>query len=653
MNDQRTSLRTAARAPRRRPAWQGRLAAVVAAGLVALTVLVGTSTAASAAYGQIEGSGSTWSQVIVDQWIADVSANGMAVTYNGGGSSQGRKNFAANVTDFGITEIPYQGTDEYGNADTAGGREFSYLPIVAGGTAFTYHLEVGGALVKDIRLSGDTIAKIFTNQITSWADPAIKADNNGRVLPDTPIVPVVRSDGSGTTAQFTTYLDAQHPDVWRAYFGRSGLTSYYPKPSGTRMIAAAGSDQVMNTVASSAGNGTIAYVEYSYPINKGYPVVKVLNSAGYYVEPTQYAVAVGLTKARINTDASSQAYLTQILDDVYTNPDPRAYPLSSYSYMLLPTGKNDQRMTTNKRQTLVDFMFYSLCEGQGKAGAFGYSPLPLNLVQAGFEQIAKLGAADPGVDVANRDATRCNNPTFVAGDLSRNKLAEVAAQPATCDQQGQGPCLGAGQVVDTSGGAGSTGGAGSAGAAAAPGAAGAAAAGAQGAAGTGATAGADASAGAIDPATGLPLGTTVDTATGLVTGAVATTVASRPVGSSIAFGALAGAELLAVALVPGLFAVRRRLLAEPRVAGPMPAGPPPSGPSPTAGPPPVSGPPSGLAPPRMAGAGPVAGPSSPFGPPTVAGPSSPFGAPLAGGPGSTFSPPFRPTRGGIGSADLR
>ncbi|HQY32734.1 phosphate ABC transporter substrate-binding protein PstS [Actinotalea sp.] len=541
--------RAASRTRRRRSARTRLRHAAAAAGLVALSLLVGIQSPAWAAYGQIEGSGSTWSQVIVDQWIADVAANGMAVTYNGGGSSQGRKNFSANVTDFGISEIPYQGTDEYGNADTAGSREFAYLPIVAGGTAFTYHLEAAGELVRDIRLSGETIAKIFTNQITSWADPAIKADNNGRSFPDTPIVPVVRSDGSGTTAQFTTYLDQQYPSIWRPYFGRSGLTSYYPKPSGTRMIAANGSDQVMNTVASAAGNGTIAYVEYSYPVNKGFPVVKVLNASGFYVEPTQYAVAVALTAAQINTDQSSPLYLTQILDGVYANADPRAYPLSSYSYMLLPTGANDQRMTTNKRQTLVDFMFYSLCEGQGKAGAYGYSPLPLNLVQAGFEQVAKLGAADPAVDVANRDATRCNNPTFVAGDLSRNRLAEVAAAPAACDQAGAGPCLGAGQSADP-GGTGTTGGS-TSGTTGTVGTTGAAADGAVTA--DGAAAGVV----TIDPETGLPIGDAGTGAGGTASGAVTTAVA-RPVGGAIAFGGLAALELLAVVLVPGLLLARHR-----------------------------------------------------------------------------------------------
>jgi phosphate transport system substrate-binding protein len=389
-------------------------------------------------YAQIEGTGSTWSELIVQQWIADVDANGMKVVYTGGGSSKGRKDFSQGSTDFAISEIPYQGVDEQGNADTSNGRPYAYLPIVAGGTAFTYQLKIGGQLVRNLRLSGETIAKIFTNQITNWNDPAITKDNNGRAFPSLPITPVVRSDGSGTTAQFTTWLDKQYPDIWRPFYGKSGLTSYYPRKG--RAIGQAGSDQVMNTIAGFAGNGTIGYVEYSYPLNKDYPVVKVLNKAGYFVEPTQYNTAVALTKAQINQDPNSQLYLTQILDQVYVNPDPRAYPISSYSYMIIPTGATDTRMTTAKRQTLADFMYYSLCAGQTKAGPYGYSPLPLNLVQAGFDQIAKLKAADPAVDLTDRDVRSCNNPTFDGKNLSKNKLAQIAPQPAACDKVGAGPC---------------------------------------------------------------------------------------------------------------------------------------------------------------------------------------------------------------------
>ena len=372
-------------APTRSTAVMRYLSVLFTLAVLAASSLAGAPPARAEKYAQIEGNGSTWSENIVQQWIADVDARGMKVTYSGGGSSQGRRSFANYVTDFGISEIPYQGKDEYGKADTSNGREFAYLPIVAGGTAFTYQLKIGNQQVRNLRLSGATIAKIFTRKITSWDDPAISKDNNGRKFPKIPVRPVVRSDGSGTTAQFTTYLDTMHAGIWRPWFGKAGLTSYYPTRNDNAFSKVSGSDQVMNTISSADGNGTIGYVEYSYPVNKQYPVVKVLNAKGYYVEPTTYNVAVALQYAKINQNKGSDKYLTQILDGVYRAPDARAYPLSSYSYLLLPTGKNaqDRRMTTAKRQTLADFLFYSLCAGQTKAGPYGYSPLTLNLVAAG------------------------------------------------------------------------------------------------------------------------------------------------------------------------------------------------------------------------------------------------------------------------------
>ncbi|HEX4699826.1 MAG TPA: substrate-binding domain-containing protein [Actinomycetes bacterium] len=541
-----------------------RPSAIAVALLLVLLAAVGGASPAAATYTQIEGSGSTWSEVILDQWISDVDALGMKVTYNGGGSSQGRKNFAQYVTDFGISEIPFQGTDEYGQSDTSNGRPYAYLPIVAGGTSFTYQVRVAGKLVRDLRLSGGTIAKIFTNQIVNWNDPAITKDNNGHALPSLPITPVVRSDGSGTTAQFTTWLDKQYPSDWRPFFGRSGLTSYFPRKG--RAIAAAGSDQVMNTIAGAAGNGTIGYIEYSYPLNKHYPVVKLLNKAGFFVQPTQYNVAVALTHARINSDPASKDYLTQILDDVYAAPEPQAYPLSSYSYMILPTGADDRRMTTSKRQTLVDFMFYSLCEGQSKAGAYGYSPLPLNLVAAGFTQLTKLGQADPGVDIAHRDATRCNNPTFVKGDLTRNHLAEIAPSPAACDKVGAGPCGAVPEATTSGSGATTTTTAGPRTAAA--GSAGSAGGSARGAAGSsGAAAGSGSGqAGTVDPETGATVGTTSLTGAQPVAGQAASDAvpvelgaARSPEGTNV-FGVLAVIELVALVLAPGLvtLAIRRR-----------------------------------------------------------------------------------------------
>lgn len=552
---------------------------VAALSVVAAVIgLSFASPAASVSYAQIEGSGSTWSQVIFDQWIADVNPLGIRVSYNGAGSSQGRKDFTNYTNDFAISEIPYQGVDELGQADSPGDRAYAYMPIVAGGTAFTYHLEAAGQLMRGIRLSGETLAKIFTGVITSWDDPQIAAENNGRSFPATRIIPVVRSDGSGTTAQFTTFLSKQYPDLWKACFAPGGLTSYYPRNCSDRTVAQAGSDQVMNFIASKAGNGTIGYVEYSYPTNKNFPVVKVLNKAGYYVEPTQYNVAVALTRARIETqNTDPKVYLTQILDDVYTSTDPQAYPLSSYSYMVLPTGASDRRLTTNKRQSLVDLMFYALCEGQSKAGPYGYSPMPLNLVQAGFEQLAKLKTADPAVEVDNRDATKCNNPTFVPGDLTRNHLAEIAPLPADCDKQGQGPCDGEGGSTGGNDG-GATGGHDSGGGGAGDGSGGSGAVtGDGGTGGSGGSGGAGGTGGdssiidttpVFDPVTGEVVsgeggtdGSATD-ATGkggasnqAVSGPVASNLAARSAGSPWLFGGLASALLLGVILAPGLLAL--------------------------------------------------------------------------------------------------
>ena len=107
--------------------------------------------------------------------------------------------------------------------------------------------------------------------------------------------------------------------------------------------------------------------------------------------------------------------------------------------MIIPTGATDSRMTTAKRQSLADFLYYSLCTGQTKAGDYGYSPLPLNLVTAGFSQIAQLKKADPAVDLTDRDVTTCNNPTFDGKNPNKNLLAEIAPPPAACDEDGRGP----------------------------------------------------------------------------------------------------------------------------------------------------------------------------------------------------------------------
>jgi phosphate transport system substrate-binding protein len=397
--------------------------------------------AAPDSYVPITGTGSTWSQNALDQWRRNVAANyGMTVNYTGNGSTSGRLDFIGGLDDFAISEIPFQARPEDGSAPEVPKVPYAYMPIVAGGTSFMYHLTINGKLVTNLRLSGEAITKIFTGVITKWNDPAIGADNPGLAMPDKAIVPVVRSDGSGTSAQFTRWMSKQFPALWQAFCNSvghgstCGMTSQYPVFGSAK--AQKGSDGTSGYVAQNYGEGSITYVEYSYALKSGFPVAKVLNAAGYYVEPTAKAVAVALLKARINTDASSADYLTQILDDVYNDADQRAYPLSSYSYLIVPT-QVAGIFTTAKGHTLGTFASYVLCEGQQQADALGYSPLPMNLVMAASDQIKRI----PGASTSGIDFNSCNNPTFKAGDSpSTNQLALTAPNPPACDKQGPTQC---------------------------------------------------------------------------------------------------------------------------------------------------------------------------------------------------------------------
>lgn len=395
--------------------------------------------AEAASYAKITGSGSTWSANAVTQWVRNVKANfGMTVNFTDNGSSQGREQFRNNVVDFAVSEIPY-GLMEQGVRDAPPQRGYAYMPIVAGGTSFMYNLRINGKRVTNLRLSGEVIAKIFTGRITRWNDGAIKADNPGLTLPARQIIPVVRSDGSGTTAQFTTWMAKEQASVWNAYCDRTGrgsgcgMTSNYPLLGGSSMIAKSGSNGVAGHVRQESGEGAITYVEYSYALKTGFPVAKMLNAKGYYVEPTASSVAVGLLGAKINPDRNSPSYLTQILDGVYGNQDKRTYPLSSYSYMILPT-KVEQGFTKEKGNSLGTFGRYFLCDGQQQAEELGYSPLPKNLVQAGFEQLRKV----PGAPTSSIDINKCRNPTFSSDGT--NTLAAKAPQPKECDKRGPTQC---------------------------------------------------------------------------------------------------------------------------------------------------------------------------------------------------------------------
>jgi phosphate transport system substrate-binding protein len=421
-----------------------RIGVVAIIAAVAVPVLAGSAHADAA----IDGAGSTWVQIALDQWRADVARQGVAVNYQGVGSTSGRVFYYEDQVDFAASEIPFTpayrdatGTVVTNETALARHRPYAYMPDVAGGTSFMYHLDINGRRVTNLRLSPTVIANIFTGNVTNWSDPSIRADNPQLQLPNLPIRTIVRSDGSGTTAQFTAFMASQTASIWNAFCVKSGLNL---NPCGSvslwpdiNAVAQQFSDGVADYVAAPYNNGAITYVEYGYAKQRGFPVASVLNKAGYYTQPLPGNVSIALRAARLNAD------LTQNLQGVYTNLDARAYPVSSYSYLIVPT-TTARPFSTEKGTTLSKYILYMVCAGQQKAAQLGYSPLPENLVQAAFDVVRKIpGHVDPP------PIKQCANPT-ISGEFTD----ENTPPPPPGDKQGATPPAtddGGAPIVDNGG----------------------------------------------------------------------------------------------------------------------------------------------------------------------------------------------------------
>ena len=379
-------------------------AAVIAALVLPATTSTPTATAAPAAPAApaqslpaITGAGSTWSQNALDQWRADVTRLGLRVNYQGVGSTSGRTLFAQGQLDYAVSEIPYQ------SGESKPGFKFVYLPIVAGGTSVMYRVKgTNGKQITNIRMSSNLTAKIFTRKVTKWDDPAIAKENPGIALPNKDITVVVRSDGSGTSYQFSAYLQNREPALWREFAAANNIPNQ-PTSNWPTLTGASGqpySDGVANYVA--RGDGAVTYVEASYAIERKIPIAAIKNQSGNYVLPTAANVAAALTKATLNPDR------TQVLTGVYTAGG-QSYPISSYSYMLAKASSID----ADKGKAVSQFVYYFACAGQKKAAPLGYSPLPVNLVKAAFEAIVTVpGASKPPVI----SPSTCPNP-YVTGTI--------------------------------------------------------------------------------------------------------------------------------------------------------------------------------------------------------------------------------------------
>jgi phosphate transport system substrate-binding protein len=363
---------------------------------------------------RVNGAGSSYVALAVQQWVADAQSRGLSVNYLPTSSPDGLTQYAGGLLDFSATEAEYSAL--FGGS-SAGARGFQYVPDVGAATAVMYHVQDrAGRTVNYLHLSMRTIARIFMGYITKWNDPVISAENKGLVLPDKPITVVYRSGQSGTTGTFYDFVAHAAPDLfgqWSAKYHLptkvriiqlDGVPTFAPKT-----IAFGGSDQVAQYIGSGDGMWSIGYDEFGYAKVYNVAAAWVQNAAGKWVLPYAENISAALEAAKLRPD------LSQELSGVYASTNPKAYPISMYSYLIVQCAKAGDRPTCNGKypnpgvtETLARWMKYIQCDGQVNMAQIGYSPMPPNLSQEMANSIARMtGTAPQTLTPAN-----CANPRF-------------------------------------------------------------------------------------------------------------------------------------------------------------------------------------------------------------------------------------------------
>ena len=307
-------------------------------------------TTVACATGTISGAGSTFVQPLAQQWIKDFgnACAGATVNYQGVGSGAGIQQFTAGTVDFAGSDVVMKPAEQ--TAAEAKNGPVLHIPWSAGGIAIEYN--VSG--VTNLQLDANTLASIYAGKIKKWNDPAIAATNSGVTLPSEGIQVVHRSDGSGTTAAFTTYLTAVAKTIWT-----SGAATDVPWPTGQ---GAKGSDGV--TAAVKQTEGAIGYAEVSFAKNSSLGIAKIKNAAGSFVGPDASAVSAAL--AGITVPADLKIAIN------YNPTDPAAYPITTDTFVIVPAKPADPA----KGKLLKAFILYALGAGQESATALNYAPLP-------------------------------------------------------------------------------------------------------------------------------------------------------------------------------------------------------------------------------------------------------------------------------------
>ena len=315
---------------------------------VAATLFAGSAQATD-----ITGAGSTFVQPIIAKWSASYAEKtGSHVNYGGGGSGAGIAQIKAATIDFGASDKPLSPED----LSAAGLAQF---PIVIGGVVPVVNIE--GVKAGEIKLTGAQLGDIYLGKIKKWNDPALAANNAGVKLPDVAIQAVYRSDGSGTTFNYTNYLSKVSAE-WKEKIGE-GTTVQWPTGVGGKGNAgvAAYVQQI---------NGSIGYVELAYALQNKMAYTQVQNSAGKFVTPNLASFSAAASHADWKSAKDFQLVITNA-------PGDDSWPITATAFALVYKTPKDAEHS----KAILDFFKYAYSEGGKQAEALDYVPLPAALVQ--------------------------------------------------------------------------------------------------------------------------------------------------------------------------------------------------------------------------------------------------------------------------------
>jgi phosphate transport system substrate-binding protein len=346
-----------------------RTLALVASAL-ALTVLAaacggggGGSSSGSFQGAPLTGAGSTFVQPVYQKWFHDFQAveSNAQINYQAIGSGGGITDLQNKTVDFADSDAPLQPTD----LPPFKGAEVVELPVVLGAVAVAYNVP---GLKTGLKLDGPTTADIFLGKVTNWNDQEIAKLNPGVTLPNLPIQTVHRSDESGTTFVFTSWLSQESPE-WSKKVGADKAVEW---PTGSGGNGSAGV-----TAAIQHTKGAVGYVEYQYAVTTslGVAAVKGKNSSDF-VTPSVDAISAAGGGLTFPISAT-----TNVLNSTAAG----AYPLTSTTYFmaykdLTPLGKD-------KAQTIVDLLKWMFTTGQGSVKDLNFAPLPSSVAQAAIQHI--------------------------------------------------------------------------------------------------------------------------------------------------------------------------------------------------------------------------------------------------------------------------